>query len=140
MEIRPLPHVDFVIGAKIELDGSSFKTKSSPKTRMGHSRSLKAVVEPAPSLPPQVTAVVRRVLEAVHRSNGRLGKTLIAQFLVGSENAKLQRLRLDRLPHYAALKPLKQAEANLLLDNMLTAGLLEQKAQNRIGRPCGYQL
>lgn len=71
------------------------------------------------------------VLRAVQRVNGRLGKNLVAQVLVGSTNAKVARLKLDRLDFYGALKSLKQAESNLLLDNLLAAGLLEQREESR---------
>jgi ATP-dependent DNA helicase RecQ len=69
---------------------------------------------------------VRKVLQAVGRLHGRLGKTLVAQFLAGSENAKIQRLRLSKLEGFGLLKVWKQAEANGLLESLLSAGVLEQ--------------
>lgn len=69
---------------------------------------------------------VRKVLQAVGRLHGRLGKTLVAQFLTGSENAKIQRLRLSKLEGFGLLKAWKQAEANGLLESLLSAGVLEQ--------------
>jgi ATP-dependent DNA helicase RecQ len=73
-----------------------------------------------------VARSVRKVLQAVGRLHGRLGKTLVAQFLTGSENAKIQRLRLSKLEGFGLLKAWKQAEANGLLESLLSAGVLEQ--------------
>lgn len=116
------------------VDDSPTSEKSNPAITAGNE---KGIVEPPsklaldPSLSTPIAKVICQVLAIVERSNGKLGKLLLAQFLVGSENAKVQRLRLDRLANFACLRPLKQTEANLLLENMLTAGMLEQKALNK---------
>ncbi len=82
-------------------------------------------------LPTECQAILRRILQAASKTNGRLGKILFAQYLAGSENAKLQRLRLHLLPDFALLSPLTQSEIGSLLDRLLTAGLLEQHEVNR---------
>lgn len=83
------------------------------------------------AISPQVVELCRRVLRAVGRTHGRLGKILISQFLAGSENAKLQRLRLQQMPDFAMLKQLRQAEVSAFLDRMLAGGLLQQQEVNR---------
>lgn len=75
--------------------------------------------------------LLRRVLSGVERIHGRLGKQLIAQFLCGSNNAKVQKLRLHRLPGFGLLDGLTQIDAAKILDAMLTVGLLSQQEVNR---------
>ncbi len=82
-------------------------------------------------LPTECQAILRRILQAASKTNGRLGKILFAQYLAGSENAKLQRLRLHLLPDFSLLSPLTQSEIGSLLDRLLAAGLLEQHEVNR---------
>jgi ATP-dependent DNA helicase RecQ len=90
---------------------------------------------PRPAKPPSVLtdqarramdASLRRTLQAVQRLHGRLGKRLIAQFLCGSEDAKVQRLKLNRLPEFGSLQGFTQTETVQVLDALLTVGLLEQ--------------
>lgn len=84
-----------------------------------------AVKESAP------VAALAQVLDAIERIHGRLGKILIAQYLCGSQNAKVQKLNLHRLSGFGLLKSCKQAEAAQLLDAMLAAGVLRQQEVNR---------
>ncbi|HBE72109.1 MAG TPA: helicase, partial [Planctomycetaceae bacterium] len=77
------------------------------------------------------TAALAQVLDAIERIHGRLGKILIAQYLCGSQNAKVQKLNLHRLSGFGLLKHCKQAEAAQLLDAMLAAGVLRQQEVNR---------
>jgi ATP-dependent DNA helicase RecQ len=70
-------------------------------------------------------------LRAIGRLHGRLGKILVALFLCGSESAKVQRLRLQRLEGFGLLKNLKQAEATKLLDCFLSCGLMSQQEVNK---------
>lgn len=76
-------------------------------------------------------ALLVEVLRGIGRTHGRLGKTLVAQFLCGSENAKVQRLRLQRLSGFGLLSQFKQAESVELLEGLLTAGWLESEEVNR---------
>jgi ATP-dependent DNA helicase RecQ len=71
------------------------------------------------------------VLMAIDRTHGRLGKHLIAQFLCGSNNAKVQKLRLHRLSGFGALEGLRHSDATSLIDAFLQAGLLQQQEVNR---------
>ena len=72
-------------------------------------------------------AIMQKVLEAISRTHGRLGKNLLAQFLQGSQNAKVQRLRLERLAGFGMLQTLSQAQAVQVLDALLQVGILAQQ-------------
>ncbi|MHC4402083.1 MAG: RecQ family ATP-dependent DNA helicase [Planctomycetota bacterium] len=89
--------------------------------------------EPAPEAPAvdePLSEVVRIVLSGVARSERELpvscGKTLIAQMLCGSANAKVSKLGLDRLTTYGLLSDLTQSEVVALVDGLLAAGHIEQ--------------
>lgn len=70
------------------------------------------------------------VLVAIDRTHGRLGKILICQFLCGSNNSKVQKLRLHRLSGFGMLSGLRQSDATELVDAYLSAGLLQQDEVN----------
>jgi ATP-dependent DNA helicase RecQ len=69
---------------------------------------------------------VRIALSGAARANGRIGKTLLAKMLCGSESAQITKLRLNKLSTYGLLHDLRQSEVNELLDALLVTGLLEQ--------------
>jgi ATP-dependent DNA helicase RecQ len=71
--------------------------------------------------------IMAKVLEAISRTHGRLGKNLLAQFLQGSQNAKVQRLRLERLAGFGLLAALRQTQAVQVIDAMLQVGILGQQ-------------
>ena len=73
-----------------------------------------------------LTKVVRIVLSGLARTHGRFGKGLVAQMLSGSQNKKLQQVKLDRLSTYGLLKGLKQAQVADLLDAVCDVGMAEQ--------------
>ncbi len=80
---------------------------------------------------PQQAAFLAQLIDAVERIHGRLGKILIAQYLSGSQNAKIQKLRLHRLSGFGMLEGSKQADVIELLDLLLANGLLKQQEVNR---------
>lgn len=87
---------------------------------------------PEPPLNPQQKAhFLSNVIDAVDRIHGRLGKILIAQYLSGSNNSRVQNLQLHRLPSFGMLKGFKQADAVALLELLINAGLLRQQEVNR---------
>ncbi len=87
---------------------------------------------PSVSIPrPQQAAFLAQLIDAVERIHGRLGKILIAQYLSGSQNAKIQKLRLHRLSSFGMLEGSKQADVIELLDLLLANGLLKQQEVNR---------
>jgi len=67
-----------------------------------------------------------KVIQAIDELHGRLGKLLIVDFLCGSENAKVQRLRLIRLAGYGMLASIKKKSVAALMEAMLSSGILEQ--------------
>ncbi|MGN6546693.1 MAG: RecQ family ATP-dependent DNA helicase, partial [Aureliella sp.] len=81
--------------------------------------------------PASLLPFLGEVLMAIDRTHGRLGKNLIGQFLCGSSNAKVQKLRLHRLSGFGLLDGLRQSDATALIDAFLQAGLLQQQEVNR---------
>ncbi len=79
----------------------------------------------------QQVAFLAQLIDAVERIHGRLGKILIAQYLSGSQNAKIQKLRLHRLSGFGMLEDFKQADVIELLELLLANGLLLQQEVNR---------
>ena len=67
---------------------------------------------------------IQIVLSGVARTHGRFGRNLIAQMLAGSQNKRLQGLKLHRLSTYGLLGSMKQGEIVEVLDALSTAGLL----------------
>jgi ATP-dependent DNA helicase RecQ len=80
---------------------------------------------------PQHQAFISQIIDAVERIHGRLGKILIAQFLCGSQNAKIQKLRLHRLSGFGMLEGSTQGDVVELIELLLSAGLLRQQEVNR---------
>ena len=72
-----------------------------------------------------------RVVDAIGRIHGRLGKHLISQYLCGSKNAKVQKLNLHRLSGFGMLDGLRQSDGVSLVDALLAAGVLRQQEVNR---------
>lgn len=92
--------------------------------------SKAAATQPTAASPSQMRAL-EAILDAIERIHGRLGKHLIAQYLCGSQNAKVQKLNLHRLSSFGLLKSFRQSDAVSLLDALLAAGVLSQQEVNR---------
>ncbi len=87
----------------------------------------------ATQLDPPSEAIVettKRILSVIGKLHGRIGKLLIADFLAGSESAKVKSLRLQRLPEFGLLSDLKKKQIVAVLDAMLQTALLEQREVN----------
>ena len=91
----------------------------------------KAIVPTTAVAKVQQIAFLMQIIDAVERIHGRLGKILIAQYLSGSQNAKIQKLRLHRLSGFGMLEGSKQADVIELLELLLATGLLLQQEVNR---------
>ena len=76
----------------------------------------------------KVLEAVRMVLSGVARTQARFpcGKNLIAQMLCGSSNAKVTKLRLNKLSTFGLLKHLKQQEVLLMIDALMAMRCLQQ--------------
>ncbi len=69
---------------------------------------------------------IQVALSGAARTHGRIGKTLMAQMLTGSQSKKLKGLYLSRLSTFGLLKKMRQADATALLDWLIDMGLLKQ--------------
>ena len=78
-----------------------------------------------------VLRCVRMALSGVARTQGRVGKGLVAKMLCGSHSQQLRKLRLDQLSTFGLLSHLSQPEANALLDALIAANLIEQTETQR---------
>ncbi len=102
-----------------------------PRVELGGNLPAPAEPQVAETGLADIEALLFSTLRAIGRLHGRLGKTLVALFLCGSENAKVQRLRLQRLEGFGLLKNLKQAESTKVLDVFLSCGLMSQQEVNK---------
>jgi ATP-dependent DNA helicase RecQ len=77
---------------------------------------------------PKVLEAIRMVLSGVARTQARFpcGKNLIAQMLCGSNSARVQTLRLNKLSTFGLLARLTQPEVVALIDALVATGHLEQ--------------
>ncbi|MEM8734213.1 MAG: ATP-dependent DNA helicase RecQ, partial [Planctomycetota bacterium] len=101
--------------------------QGSPSSREGGA----VEADGTPKLDAMLNDAIEQVLESIHRIHGRLGKHLMAQYLCGSQNAKVQKLNLHRLSGFGLLKGCRQADAVSIIDALLAAGLLRQKEVNK---------
>ena len=65
-------------------------------------------------------------LSGTARTHGRVGKTLLAQMLTGSENKKVKQLGLNRLSTFGLLKPLRQSDVVQLMEFLINQGFIDQ--------------
>ncbi len=89
-----------------------------------------------PTRPPvmdedQKVAVLEDVVRAIERIHGRIGKILLAQYLCGSQNSKVQKLNLHRLSGFGMLKGFRQTDGVALIELLLATGLLRQQEVNK---------
>jgi len=94
---------------------------STLKTRAATDQELGAGVHEA----------VRIALSGAARTQGRVGKGLLAKMLCGSQAAQVTKLNLHRLSTFGLLKDLRRSEVVELLDALLERGLLEQVELDR---------
>ncbi len=91
---------------------------------------------PAPVAEPRdseesVLHCVRMALSGVARTQGRVGKGLVAKMLCGSQSQQLRKLRLDQLSTFGLLSHLCQSEVTTLLDALIETKLIEQTETQR---------
>jgi ATP-dependent DNA helicase RecQ len=101
-------------------------TAVADRTADGRQRPREASLSEA-----QKMTFTSHIVDAISRIHGRLGKIIIAQYLCGSNNSKVQKLNLHRLQNFGMLKGFRQNDAVSLLDVLLQAGLLRQQEVSR---------
>ncbi len=75
--------------------------------------------------------MLEEIVRAIERIHGRIGKILLAQYLCGSQNSKLQKLNLHRLSGFGMLNGFRQSDGTELIDVLLSTGLLRQQEVNK---------
>ena len=65
-------------------------------------------------------------LSGTARTHGRIGKTLIAQMLTGSNSKKVKQLALDRLSTFGLLRQLRQSDVVTLMEFLIQQGYISQ--------------
>jgi ATP-dependent DNA helicase RecQ len=71
--------------------------------------------------------VARIALSGVARLNDRLGRSRLAQMLVGSASREVTSLGLERIPTYGKLRGMPLRSVGDLLENLADAGLLHRR-------------
>ncbi len=110
--------------------GEEPKSADGRAAEQSSHQAAPAASSPASSSPVQASCLAA-IMDAIGRIHGRLGKHLIAQYLCGSQNAKVQKLHLHRLSGFGMLKGFRQADAVVLVEHLLAAGALVQQEVNR---------
>jgi ATP-dependent DNA helicase RecQ len=75
--------------------------------------------------------VVQVALSGVARTQGRVGKSVVAQMLSGSDSKKMKQLRLDKLSTFGLLRLLRQADIAALLESLIERGFVQQTEKNK---------
>lgn len=83
----------------------------------------------------QTTLVIRKILSAVARMNGRFGIATVAEVLLGSESERVLRRRLNELSVYGLLKSYRGPQVTEMIRRCVEAGLAEQVDPDRNFRP-----
>ncbi|MEO8269746.1 MAG: RecQ family ATP-dependent DNA helicase, partial [Aureliella sp.] len=79
----------------------------------------------------QKLSVLEDIVRSIERIHGRIGKILLAQYLCGSQNSKLQKLNLHRLSGFGMLIGFRQTDGVELIEVLLATGILRQQEVNR---------
>ena len=79
----------------------------------------------------QKLSLLDDIVRSIERIHGRIGKILLAQYLCGSQNSKLQKLNLHRLSGFGMLVGFRQTDGAELIDLLLATGILRQQEINR---------
>jgi ATP-dependent DNA helicase RecQ len=87
------------------------------------------------NVPEAVTTVIRQILSAIARLNGRFGVGGIAEVLTGSENERTQRWQLDQLSVYGLLRRYPTKRVIAMVHRILESGLARQKDVGVPGKP-----
>ncbi|HWB55274.1 MAG TPA: HRDC domain-containing protein, partial [Tepidisphaeraceae bacterium] len=75
----------------------------------------------------EVVLVVRQMLSAIARLNGRFGLSTVADVLAGNDNERLRRWDLQNLSVYGLLKARSGKQVIAMLHRLMEAGLARQR-------------
>lgn len=75
-----------------------------------------------------MTVEAQKVLSCVIRMGQKFGKTMTAQVLAGSNNAKINDFKFNKLPTFGILKPMTQKEIAAFIDYLIAEKLLAVQA------------
>ncbi len=79
-----------------------------------------------PQVDDQTTTLIRQMLSAVARLNGRVGVGSVAEVLAGSASEKVRRWGFDQLSVYGLLRTRTVKQVIAMLHRMIEAGLVQQ--------------
>ena len=82
--------------------------------------------ESLPQVDEATATLIRQMLSAVARLNGRVGVGAVAEVLCGSESEKVRRWDFDRLSVYGLLRTMKVKQVIAMLHRMIESGLVQQ--------------
>src|SRR5262249_35145388 len=90
----------------------------------GHSADITA---PTTVLPDETITIIRQILSAIARLNGRFGVTVIADTLAGAENERAQRWELNKLSVFGLLRQFPAKKIVAMIHRVIETGLAQQK-------------
>jgi ATP-dependent DNA helicase RecQ len=85
----------------------------------------------APAVPQKTVLLIRKMLSAVARLNGKFGLGIVAEVLTGQDNEKLHRWNLTGLSVYALLRDYEVKPVIAMLHRLIDAGLVRQRDIDR---------
>lgn len=71
-----------------------------------------------------ITIDAQKVISMVYELDGRFGKTIVAQCLIGSKNQRMQEMNATQYKSFGSLR-MKQKDAISLIDYLIASGYLE---------------
>ncbi len=83
----------------------------------------------------EVTIIVRKILSAVARLNGRFGAGMITDVLAGVSSDRTQRWQLEQLAVFGALREHGAKNVQRMLHRVIEAGLARQRDPDGLRRP-----
>ncbi|MCE9642645.1 MAG: ATP-dependent DNA helicase [Betaproteobacteria bacterium] len=86
-----------------------------------------SVVSAAGTVSEEATMVVRKILSAIARLNGKFGLMTAAEVLTGEESERVQKWKLDQLSVFGLLSAHSMKRVVAMIHRVLEAGLARQK-------------
>jgi ATP-dependent DNA helicase RecQ len=83
----------------------------------------------------EVTTLVRKMLSAVARLNGRFGTGMITDVLTGTTNERMTRWQLDQLSVFGLMKDHPAKNVTRMLHRLIESGLARQRDPDGLRRP-----